>query len=69
MLTIRPFSYSDDDYRLAIDINAAVFNEPPDPVEEWKHDDQTRDPDYACYYDFVLRDGQVIAFVETYQNQ
>ena len=69
MLTIRPFTYTDDDYRVAIAINAAVFNEPPDPLDEWKHDDQTRNPDYPYYADMVERDGTAIAFVETYQNQ
>lgn len=69
MLTIRPFGFTDDEYRVALDINAAVFNEPPDSIEEWKHDDQTRDPAYPYFSDFVLRDGTIVAFVETYQNQ
>jgi mycothiol synthase len=69
MLTIQPSSFSDDDYRVAVAINAAVFGGPPDPIEEWKHDDQTRDPAYPYFVDFVLRDGTVVAFVETYQNQ
>lgn len=69
MLAIRPFDFSDNDYRLAIAINAAVFDDQPDTLEEWKHDDQTRDPQYPFFYDFVLRDGTVIAFVETFQSQ
>lgn len=69
MLTIKPFSYSDDDYRVAIAINAAVFNEPPDTLAEWKHDDATRDKHYPYYRDLVLRGGAVIAYVETYQNK
>ncbi|MBN2305056.1 MAG: GNAT family N-acetyltransferase [Anaerolineae bacterium] len=69
MLTIDPFTYSDDDYRTAIAINAAVFNEPPDALEEWKHDDQTRNPEYPFFYNLVRRDGTVIAYIETFQNQ
>ncbi len=69
MLTIKPFNYTDDDYRVAIAINAAVFNEPPDPLAEWKHDDATLDRNYPYYRDLVLRDGTVIAYVETYQNK
>ncbi|MBI5958168.1 MAG: GNAT family N-acetyltransferase [Chloroflexi bacterium] len=68
-LTIQPFTYSDDEYRVALDINAAVFNEPPDSLAEWQHDDQTRSADYAFYRDLVRRDNTVIAYVETYQNQ
>lgn len=70
MLTIRPFDYSDDaDYRIALDINAAVFNEPPDTLEEWKHDDEVRNKEYPYYRDIVLREEQPIAYVETFQSQ
>jgi len=68
-LTIRPFTYTTSDYRLALDINAAVFNEPPDSMAEWQHDDQVWDKTYPYYRDMVMRDGQVIAYVETYQSQ
>ena len=70
MLTIRPFDYSDDDdYRIAIDINAAVFDEPPDSLEEWKHDDEVRNKAYPFYRDIVLREEQPVAYVETFQSQ
>ena len=69
MFSIQPFTYSDDDYRVAIAINAAVFGEPPDSLDEWRHDDQTLDKNYPYYRDLVLRDGIVIAYVETYQGQ
>ncbi|MBN1965664.1 MAG: GNAT family N-acetyltransferase [Anaerolineae bacterium] len=68
-LSLRPFDYSDADYEIALAINAAVFNEPPDPLAVWRHDDETHDQTYAFYRDLVLRDGAVIAYVETYQNQ
>lgn len=69
MLTIQPFTYSDDDYRVAIAINAAIFNEPPDSLAEWKHDDAVHDKNYPYVRELVLREGAVIAYVETYQNQ
>jgi GNAT superfamily N-acetyltransferase len=69
MLTMRPFNFSDDDYRRALAINAAVFDEPPDPMETWKHDDRVRDETYPYYRDMVLRDGQIIAYAETFQSQ
>ena len=68
-LTIHPFTYSEDEYRVALDINAAVFNEPPDTLDEWIHDDQVRSLDYPYYRDLVLRGATVIAYVETYQNR
>ena len=68
MVTIRPFDYGDDDYRWAIAINAAVFNEPPDRLEEWKHADQARDEAYPFYRDMVLRGERLIGYVETFQS-
>lgn len=69
MLTIRPFDHSDDDYRFVQAIDAAVHDQPPASIEEWKHDDQTRSPQYPFFRDMVLRDRRVIAFIETYQNR
>lgn len=69
MITIRPFDFSDEDYHRAIAIDADIIDEPPEPLEEWKHDDQTRSGEYPYYRDIVLRDGQVIAFVETFQSR
>jgi GNAT superfamily N-acetyltransferase len=67
-LTIHPFTYSEEDYRVAIAINAAVFDEPEDPLSEWQYDDQNWNEDYAYQRELVRRDGVVIAYVETYQN-
>jgi GNAT superfamily N-acetyltransferase len=69
MLTIRPFDYSDDDYRRVLTIDAAVFDEPAESLAEWKHDDEVRDKAYPYYRDVVERDGRAIAYVETFQNQ
>jgi GNAT superfamily N-acetyltransferase len=69
MITLRPFDNSDEDYRRVAAIDAAVHEQPAAPVEEWKHDDNNRSPQYPFFRDIVLRDGQVVAFVETYQNR
>ncbi|HSM55033.1 MAG TPA: GNAT family N-acetyltransferase [Candidatus Sulfomarinibacteraceae bacterium] len=69
MITLRPFQYTDDDYRLATSIDAAIFDEPPEPIAEWKHDDQNRGEKYPYHRDIILRDGQPIGFVETYQSR
>ncbi|MBE2220887.1 MAG: GNAT family N-acetyltransferase, partial [Anaerolineae bacterium] len=69
MITIRPFDYSDADYKRAVAINAAVFNDSLDMIGEWQHDDQVRSKEYPFYRDMVLRDGFEIAYVETFQNQ
>ncbi len=68
MLTIRPFTFTDDDYYLAIAIIAAIFNDPPEPLDEWKHDDETRNPDFPHHSEIVERDGTPIAYVETFQS-
>lgn len=67
-LTIHPFTYSEEDYRVALAINAAVFDEPEDTLAEWQHDDQTWDKKYPFQRKLVRRNGVVIAYVETYQS-
>jgi len=68
MLTIRPFTFTDDDYYLAIAITAAVFDDPPESLAEWKHDDETRNPDFPHVSEIVERDGTPIAYIETFQS-
>jgi GNAT superfamily N-acetyltransferase len=69
MLKIQPFSFSESDYRRAMEINTAVFNQPTEPLEEWQHDDQAHDPAYPFFRDLVTRAGSVIAYFETFQSQ
>src|SRR5690606_22805085 len=59
---------SEEEYRVALAINAAVFDEPEDTLAEWQHDDQTWDKKYPFQRELVRRDGVVIAYVETYQS-
>ena len=69
MITIEPFEYSEEAYAIAIAINAAVFDEPPEPIEEWRHEDEAWDKDYPFFRDWVKRDGVIIGYVETFQSQ
>lgn len=67
-LSIRPFSPSDAAYRQLMAIQQAIYNEPPEPLDVWKHYDHTWNPDYPYLRELVYRDGQLIGFVETFQN-
>jgi GNAT superfamily N-acetyltransferase len=69
MITIQPFTYTDADYQTVVTIDAAVFGGHPVPVEEWKHDDQTRNPDYPFQRHLICCDGEIVAFAEAGQNQ
>lgn len=69
MVTIRPFDYSDEAYRRLLEIDAAVFGEPPEPLEDWKHEDEVRSKAYPFYRDVIVRDGEIIGFVESYQGR
>ncbi len=69
MITIEPFKYSDSEYSMLSALDAAVFLGPPVPIVEWQHEDKMRDKAYPFYRDWVLRDGDVIGYVETFQSQ
>lgn len=69
MISIEPFDYSDEQYRLAIAINAAVFDAYADSMNEWKHDDETHDTRYPFLREMVWRDGVAIAYVESGQSR
>ncbi len=69
MLTIEPFPYTDEAYQVMAAIDAAVFGGHPVPVEELKHDDATRNPDFLFRRDLIRRDGDVIGFATYGQNQ
>lgn len=69
MLTIEAFPYTDEAYQVMAAIDAAVFGDHPVPVEELKHDDATRNPDFLFQRDLIRRDGEVIAFGAYGQNQ
>lgn len=61
-VTIRPFAA--DDYPDAVSVNNAVFVEYPNTVEEWRYNDDHRDP--KCHFArFVAEhDGRIVALAE-----
>jgi mycothiol synthase len=64
MFIIRPFKETDADYEALAALEYAVWPEFPDTVEEWKHRDRTRDPQYLFQRLFVELDGEVVAVGE-----
>lgn len=69
MIEIKPFKHTDKEYRKIAAIYAAIFESPADPIEEWRHDDERWDKAYPFFRDWVLRDGEIVGFVETFQSQ
>jgi mycothiol synthase len=60
-LTIRPFEFTDADYEAAAAVERAAWPDHPDTVEEWKHRDQTRDPQYLFRRYVVEVGGGMVA--------
>lgn len=44
MINIREFTFSDEDYAIAVSIHNRVWPDYQDTAEEWKHHDKNRDP-------------------------
>jgi mycothiol synthase len=61
MITIRPFAYTDPDYEAAVRIICAVYPDEPETVQEWRHGDQTRDPQFLFARHLVELAGRVVA--------
>jgi mycothiol synthase len=61
MITIRPFAYTDADYEAAVRIVSAVYPDQGDTVEEWRHGDRTRDPQFLFARYLVELDGRIVA--------
>lgn len=68
MLTVERFGYSDEEYLQMAAIEAAIFKMPAYAVEEYRHDDESRRPEYLFRREWITRDGERIAFVEWGQN-
>ena len=64
MITIRPFAYTDAEYEAIAAIEGAMFGDHSVSIEEWKHDDQNRDPDYPFQRDLIFKHDMLVAFVE-----
>ncbi len=61
-VTIRPFT--PDDYPATVAVNNAVFTEYRNTVEEWRFNDEHRDP--KCHFARYVaeRDGDIVALAE-----
>ena len=62
MYTIRDFDYSDDDYRALVTVRNSARPDSPRSEEEWRYSDSSMNPDFAYHRDFVLANGEVVAF-------
>ena len=60
MLAIRPFKGSDSEYQATVAVGNAVWPEYLNTVQEWKHRDETRDPQYRFQRFVVELDGRII---------
>ncbi len=65
MRRIRPFASTDADYRGAVAVENAVWPRYPSTVAEWRHYDETRDPQYFFQRVVIEAADQIVA-VGTY---
>ncbi|MFN8540397.1 MAG: GNAT family N-acetyltransferase [Thermomicrobiales bacterium] len=65
-VTIRPFA--PDDYAAALAVSNAVYSDYANTVEEWRYNDEHRDP--KCYFARYVaeRDGAIVAIGECGQS-
>lgn len=61
MIKIRPFAYTDADYEAAVRISLAVYPDQAESVDEWRHGDRTRDPQFLFARHLVELDGRIVA--------
>ncbi len=61
MFTIRPFQKTDSDYRAVMAVENTVWPDFPQTIEEWKHRDETRDPQYLFRRFVAEVEGQTVA--------
>lgn len=61
MINIRPFTSSDADYQTLVTIHQAVYPEYKDTVEQWRHEDDTRDPRYLFRRYLAEEHGHTVA--------
>ena len=63
--TIRPFEYTEAEYRDVLEVRNAAFPDNPSTVEIWQHWDNARDPD-SKFERLVVNDkaGQLIAYAQ-----
>jgi mycothiol synthase len=61
MITIRPFDWSDEDYRRLVDIHNALFPDELDLPELLRHRDNARDQNYMLNRVVAESDGRPVA--------
>jgi len=61
MFNILPFEYTDAKYAAVAAVTNAVWPDNPSTVEEWKHNDQTRDPNYMFHRLVVEAENKIVA--------
>jgi GNAT superfamily N-acetyltransferase len=59
---IRPFDYSDHDYQVLVAIDSANFPDQRSLLEEWRHWDSAREPQYLFRRYILEADGHSVAF-------
>ncbi|MBC8174099.1 MAG: GNAT family N-acetyltransferase [Candidatus Marinimicrobia bacterium] len=62
MLKIRNFEKNEADYRAFVDVDNAVWSDFPWTVEEWKHNDQSRNPEYLYKRLVVEKNGKIVGY-------
>ncbi|MCA9970911.1 MAG: GNAT family N-acetyltransferase [Anaerolineales bacterium] len=60
--TIRPFAYTEADYEGIAAVELAIFPDNPDLVADFKHHDETRNPDYFYRRVVVEQGGEIVAY-------
>jgi GNAT superfamily N-acetyltransferase len=59
--TIRPFQEHEEQYQAVVALENAVWPDFPQTIEEWRHWDETRDPQYLFQRFVVEVEGQIAA--------
>ena len=60
-VVIRPFEKTDDEYAAVVALSRAVWPDYQETVEEWKHNDETRDPQYPFQRLVAEIEGKIVA--------
>lgn len=68
-LTIRPFTGSDADYRVAVELVNSVYPEYPDAEEEWRFGDANRQPHIQMRRWLAEIDGAAVGYGNYYQSE
>lgn len=67
-LDIRPFDYSDSDYRQAVNVYNTVWTDHHDTVDLWRHFDEKRVPGYVLKRYVAEQGGKVVGVATAGQS-